>query len=99
VAAHQQTLGAPTASHFEETLRQSGSAQLALALTEKWNLRRLAQLRTDGLEEWSACARALCPRARLISGASTDSALDLITLLDADHAIAIKARRFTPPSL
>ena len=48
----QQTLGtSDRLLILEETLDKVEVQQLAVALTEKWNLRRLARLQADGLQE------------------------------------------------
>ena len=91
----QQTLGsADRLLILKKPFDKVEVQQLALALTEKWNLRRIAQLRTDGLEELVRLRTRDLSASEAYFRSLTDNALDLITLLDADHAI-----RYQSPSV
>jgi PAS domain S-box-containing protein len=77
--------------------------QLALALTEKWNLRRLAYLRTQNLEELVRLSigelydeKKKLERSEAYFRNLTENALDLITLLDLAGTVRYQSSSIHP---
>jgi PAS domain S-box-containing protein len=77
--------------------------QLALALTEKWNLRRLAYLRTQNLEELVRLSigglydeKKKLERSEAYFRNLTENALDLITLLDPAGTVRYQSSSIHP---